>query len=48
MKTSKNVASPEAQKQDVIVLGAVSMETKGNLAKDETVGGIRPAGISNE
>ncbi|TMN24204.1 benenodin family lasso peptide [Pseudoxanthomonas sp. X-1] len=48
MKTSKNHASPEAKKQDVIVLGAVSTETKGNLSKDETVGGIRPAGISDE
>ncbi|TMN24203.1 benenodin family lasso peptide [Pseudoxanthomonas sp. X-1] len=32
----------------VIVLGAVSTETKGVLSKDETVGGMRPAGISDE
>ncbi|MCR6700947.1 MAG: hypothetical protein NVV68_07290 [Dokdonella sp.] len=45
MKTSKNI---EDSKPVVIVLGAVSTETKGTLAKDETVGGMRPASLSDE
>lgn len=46
MKANEQNAPRDAREDDFIVLGVASIETKGDLKRQESIGGSLPVGIS--